>query len=569
MPGTKSISEVRDLYDLIEFYGNLDKNADGLLGPDEVSAEEIAAGDRGGIGSANADVKDGFLSPWEVMLMRGFPSFVAYRMRNEVNLKGRTFPDRNQIPCNFQPCMRPELPGIQFSGFTRPEEFRFVIRAMKNLAPALRECVHTVHLSDDENLDAIGVERRGQEGAAHADEMAIVIRRTSLQNGGFGEEDFLHESAHLLSYRCYRLDNKFQEEWRAAAGDVYDRYVLPRTEHGGDGGWQNRRSRGLPQFGCMNSYGNKDFLEDVATFAEAATFEPGRLRELIDPDSAYYRDYPDQAPFVGVYRKKLDLLLRYGFITQKEYGVILPLELIPPTPEFDEARNEARKTPWRIAVHRGLADIWPSLTPEQRQDPVLAEVLAEEGREAPSLRSGEMRFGFGPSFDRDGQGYLHAAIDLRWKPVHLFNARLNLGVMAGLDADLTSKTLDNGHTMTRDYASARFGGVITWSPSPFILGVTPFVSRVAASRKEDYYDEEKKKTVTVSDDHFTGTGIGMELSAQWVFGTSSPYSNGDGFYSRAAPGLFASYAYRRLLGREKEGFSRDQHQTTAGFAILF
>ncbi len=72
MPGTKSISEVRDLYDLIELYGSLDKNADGLLGAGEVSAEEIAAGDRGGIGSANADVKDGFLSPWEVAQMRGF-----------------------------------------------------------------------------------------------------------------------------------------------------------------------------------------------------------------------------------------------------------------------------------------------------------------------------------------------------------------------------------------------------------------------------------------------------------------------------------------------------------------
>ncbi len=72
MPGTKSISEVKDLYDLIELYGSLDKNADGLLGSGEISAEEIKSGDRGGIGSANSDVRDGFLSPWEVAQMLGF-----------------------------------------------------------------------------------------------------------------------------------------------------------------------------------------------------------------------------------------------------------------------------------------------------------------------------------------------------------------------------------------------------------------------------------------------------------------------------------------------------------------
>lgn len=66
MSKVTSISQVKDLYDLMDLFANRDTNADGRLGPDEISAEQISAGDRKGIGQ---DQPDGFLQPWEIMGM--------------------------------------------------------------------------------------------------------------------------------------------------------------------------------------------------------------------------------------------------------------------------------------------------------------------------------------------------------------------------------------------------------------------------------------------------------------------------------------------------------------------
>ena len=98
MSPIKSISEVKDLSDLIDLYANLDRNRDGLLGPEEVRPEEVAAGDRGGIGSANHDVKDGFLSPWEVAQMRGFKWEDVRPLRIANQLHGRTFEEMTSLP---------------------------------------------------------------------------------------------------------------------------------------------------------------------------------------------------------------------------------------------------------------------------------------------------------------------------------------------------------------------------------------------------------------------------------------------------------------------------------------
>ncbi len=115
MAGIKSISDVKDLYYLIELYAELDKNADGLLGPDEASAEEIAAGDKGGVGSANFDVKDGFLSPWEVAEMRGtaFFSVSAVAAMKAMNQKGRTFPDIEHLDRDL------EIGGVTYMAGTK------------------------------------------------------------------------------------------------------------------------------------------------------------------------------------------------------------------------------------------------------------------------------------------------------------------------------------------------------------------------------------------------------------------------------------------------------------------
>ncbi len=101
MPGTKSISKIRGLYDLIDLYQNLDIDGDGLLGPHEVSIVEIAKGDRGGVGFAKQNRKDGFLSPWEVAQMRGFKPEDVQPLRIANQIFGRTFEDIEQMKRSY------------------------------------------------------------------------------------------------------------------------------------------------------------------------------------------------------------------------------------------------------------------------------------------------------------------------------------------------------------------------------------------------------------------------------------------------------------------------------------
>ena len=197
---------------------------------------------------------------------------------------------------------------------------------MENLSPALKESVHSVHFTNDENLDVGSVQRKWQEGAADEENMRILIRVSSLNGHDFRENEFLHEAAHLLTYK---LGTPFQKRWEAVAGNVYDRYVLLRDEKGGDGGWRNGESKKMAQFGCMTSYGSKNFKEDIATFAESATFEPGKIRNRIDPHSKFYWLHPDQKRYASVYRAKLELLREYGFITEEKYSEILPQKTKP------------------------------------------------------------------------------------------------------------------------------------------------------------------------------------------------------------------------------------------------
>ncbi|MBN1282266.1 MAG: hypothetical protein JXA24_00655, partial [Proteobacteria bacterium] len=60
-----SISDVEYSWDLYPLYAERDLDGDGKLGPGEVSLEEIHEGDVALGGNSN-----GYLSPWEVMLMR-------------------------------------------------------------------------------------------------------------------------------------------------------------------------------------------------------------------------------------------------------------------------------------------------------------------------------------------------------------------------------------------------------------------------------------------------------------------------------------------------------------------
>jgi len=61
---------------------------------------------------------------------------------------------------------------------------------------------------------------------------------------------------------------------------------------------------------------DSNIKEDIATFREAVVSNPGffkRFRLLDSENNPYY---------FSAYKKKIDLLLKYGFITQAEYGAV-------------------------------------------------------------------------------------------------------------------------------------------------------------------------------------------------------------------------------------------------------
>jgi hypothetical protein len=114
-----------------------------------------------------------------------------------------------------------------------------------------------------------------------------------------------HEAAH--SYTNV-LGARWINQWNAAAGGVYEQK------------WDNYRNPNIIilKNGILRSYGLQNALEDIAVWTE----EIYKYCEYSE-DSVFSRmlDYQYDPRFL----KKLNLLLKWGFITEKEYQKIQPL----------------------------------------------------------------------------------------------------------------------------------------------------------------------------------------------------------------------------------------------------
>jgi len=113
-----------------------------------------------------------------------------------------------------------------------------------------------------------------------------------------------------------KADQSFRASWTATAGDVYGEGLGENIE-----GAERRISTEWvdgttgPKNGCVRAYGCNNFYEDVATFVEpVARGDYGFYKPFITPESDQYDPR---------YRKKLDLLHRYGFITNEDYQKII------------------------------------------------------------------------------------------------------------------------------------------------------------------------------------------------------------------------------------------------------
>ncbi len=113
-----------------------------------------------------------------------------------------------------------------------------------------------------------------------------------------GKKDYLGD---LGTAYDWNTDNQEYKE--------YERWVKEKVEGVSD-------FEPIPYSGFVEFYGTTNIKEDIATFREAVVSNPGffkRFRLLDSENNPYY---------FSAYKKKIDLLLKYGFITQAEYGAV-------------------------------------------------------------------------------------------------------------------------------------------------------------------------------------------------------------------------------------------------------
>lgn len=123
-----------------------------------------------------------------------------------------------------------------------------------------------------------------------------------------------HEAGHAYESYLDSQDCDFTKEWRSVAGNVYE--------------YRNVNKIIFPGNGLLTLYSSKNHREDVAEFVEAfycaISGEPSALRVLY---AASLKDFADGKPWRSDprYQKKIDLLLKYGFVSRADYDRFMDL----------------------------------------------------------------------------------------------------------------------------------------------------------------------------------------------------------------------------------------------------
>ena len=137
-------------------------------------------------------------------------------------------------------------------------------------------------------------------------------------------EDLAEDAA--ISQRVF--SQSFDAKWSRAAGYSFSYSLFDLADYMRNLSDHRNGAEDKPRDGFMCNYGRVSIWEDVATSAEAAHTSPKGYARLTDKNDLH----PDQKRFARVYRAKLDLLLEYGFITQKTYRDIMEYRSKPTDP---------------------------------------------------------------------------------------------------------------------------------------------------------------------------------------------------------------------------------------------
>lgn len=165
-------------------------------------------------------------------------------------------------------------------------------------------------------------------GIARAEQIMIdgekfnVIRISS----GFKPSYFIHELTHIYHFNL-KNNSEFEKEWQAIANIEYGGLSEPRKDVDGKKRyfWKGMDLKnGLN--GCMRAYGAKNIMEDVATYNEGIFDISLQLNQCpLNRARIYSHHFSCDPRKDPRYSKKLELLVKNDFISQREYDLVKPL----------------------------------------------------------------------------------------------------------------------------------------------------------------------------------------------------------------------------------------------------
>ncbi len=121
-----------------------------------------------------------------------------------------------------------------------------------------------------------------------------------IDRHGIAHHEFTHMGIHYLEEN----NSPFLGEWKAIAGS----YIrIEETKEGKTKKYlyQNEGEKTDPLWGYITPYGGKAIQEDIATFVEYTVTQPSAFKKVTES--------------FEIYARKMELLLRYEFITADEF----------------------------------------------------------------------------------------------------------------------------------------------------------------------------------------------------------------------------------------------------------
>ena len=191
---------------------------------------------------------------------------------------------------------------VPLRGSFTPESVQQVDALLDVLPQRMVEAINSISINDDEHH---------YWSANHTGHCHWPSRHICIKSGKI-EGSLWHETAHAYAYYLDDIGSNFYDDWRHAAGNVYGKHSPAH----------------FPSAGLLSKYGATNYDEDISVFVEefyCAITGRGTFFATVAMQSRAAKRPPDAR-----FQKKVDLLLKYGFISKEHYEKFKQLKMLDP-----------------------------------------------------------------------------------------------------------------------------------------------------------------------------------------------------------------------------------------------